>query len=153
MTTTLQALRRAKASERPAIEALQRAAYARNRALLGVEPLPLLADYGDILKTMETWVADGTGGVEGVLILEPHHDHLLIWSIATDPTAQLRGLGRRLLAAAEDRARTLGLKEMRLYTGTILTHLVGWYTRHGYATTHVEQLPDRSVTHMRKLLP
>ncbi|KAB2846638.1 MAG: GNAT family N-acetyltransferase [Hyphomicrobiaceae bacterium] len=147
------ALRRARADERRAIEALQRAAYARNRTLLGVEPLPLLVDYGEILRTMETWVADGASGIEGVLILEPHPDHMLIWSIASDPSAQSKGLGGALLAAAEDRARALGLNEMRLYTGTVLTHLVDWYRRHGYSVSQIEQLPDRSVTHMTKLLP
>jgi hypothetical protein len=35
-----------------AVVALQRAAYARNRSLLGVEPLPLLADYASILRSM-----------------------------------------------------------------------------------------------------
>jgi GNAT superfamily N-acetyltransferase len=146
------ALRRADGEERPAVEALQRAAYARNRELLGVEPLPLMADYGEIMRTMETWVTDGLGGIEGVLILEPHPDHMLVWSLATRPGAQARGLGRLLLAAAEDRARELGLGEMRLYTGSVLTHLVEWYGRHGYTVSEIERLPDRSITHMKKRL-
>lgn len=145
-------LRRATLDERPAIEALQRKAYARNRELLGVEPLPLMADYDEIMRTMETWVADGEKGIEGALILEPHPDHMLIWSIATDPAAQSRGLGHTLLKAAEDRARDLGVDVMRLYTGTVLKHLVAWYGRNGYDVTTVEQLPDRSVTHMAKKL-
>lgn len=145
-------LRRAGAEERPAVEAVQRAAYARNRELLGVEPLPLMADYGNIMRTMETWVADGASGIEGVLILEPHPDHLLIWSVATKPGTQSKGLGKALLAAAEDRARALGLREMRLYTGSVLNHLVEWYGRHGYTVSEIERLPDRSITHMKKQL-
>ena len=38
-------LERASAADLPALIALQQAAYARNRDLLGVGPLPLLADF------------------------------------------------------------------------------------------------------------
>ena len=46
-------LRRANAGDLPRIKALQRAAYAENRSILGVEPLPLLADYSEILSSHE----------------------------------------------------------------------------------------------------
>lgn len=146
------ALRRARPEELDRIVAIQRVAYAPNRTMLGVEPLPLLVDYADIMRTMEVWVVDGAGGIEGVLILEPGADDLLIWSVAADPAAQGRGLGRRLLAAAEARARELARTTMRLYTGTVLTHLVAWYGRHGYTVERIEEMPDRSVTHMIKHL-
>jgi len=87
-----------------------------------------------------------------VLILEPQTDHLLIWSIAIDPDVQAHGVGKLLLGFAEERARHLGLSTMRLYTGTLLTHLVAWYGRNGYVTERIEELPDRSVTHMVKRL-
>jgi GNAT superfamily N-acetyltransferase len=145
-------LRRATTGDLPALVGLQRAAYARNRAILGVEPIPLQADYADILATMEVWLAEGRQGLDGALILEPRRDDLLIWSIATEPGRQSAGLGRDLLAFAEHRARSLGLATMRLYTGTPLTHLVAWYGRHGYRTERIEKLPDRSITHMVKRL-
>jgi hypothetical protein len=47
----------ARSEDLPALLALQRAAYARNWTLLGVEPLPLLADYADIMRDMEVWLA------------------------------------------------------------------------------------------------
>jgi len=150
--TTLATLRRATASDLGAIEALQHAAYAANRAILGVEPLPLQADYAEILATMEVWCAGPPNGLAGLLILEPHPDHLLIWSIAIDPAGQSRGLGRTLLAAAEDRAHQLGLPQMQLYTGSKLTERVAWYGRHGYTVSRIEQLQDRSITYMSKTL-
>lgn len=141
------------ASELDRIVAVQRAAYARNRPILGVEPLPLLADYREIMRTMEVWLAGEGGAVAGVLILEPRDNDLLIWSVSTDPAMQGRGLGAKLLAAAEARARELGRAVVRLYTGTPLTHLVAWYGRHGYAVERIEAMPDRSITHMIKALP
>lgn len=152
-------LRRATPEDLAAVVALQRAAYAPNRVRLGVEPLPLQADYAGIFQTMEVWLADaptagaeGKPGVAGVLILEPHPDHMLIWSIATDPGRQARGLGHTLLVAAEGKARAFGLPMMRLYTGTVFKHLVSWYARNGYVTERVEEWPDRSVTFMAKPL-
>lgn len=146
------ALQRAGSGDLEPLLALQRAAYARNRALLGVEPLPLQADYAAILRDYEVWVARDGGQLAGALILEPCADHLLVWSIATDPAAQGSGLGRAMLDAAEVRARQLGVDVVRLYTGTPLRHLVEWYGRHGYAVERVERLSDRSITHMIKHL-
>ena len=88
-------LRRATAADVEALTALQRAAYARNREILGVEPLPLLADYREIVSRYDVWLAEGGDGIEGALILEPRPDDLLIWSVATHPRVQGRGLGRR----------------------------------------------------------
>lgn len=135
-----------------AVVALQHAAYARNRILLGVEPLPLQADYQRIFEQMEIWLARDAGALIGCLILELRPDDLMIWSIATAPTSQAKGLGGALLAAAEFRSGQLGHTVIRLYTGTKLDHLVNWYTRHGYATERLEILTDRSVTHMVKCL-
>lgn len=144
--------RQATAADRPAVEALQHAAYARNRKLLGVEPLPLQADYGEIFATMEVWLAEEGDALVGVLILEPRADDLLIWSIATSPAAQGHGLGEMMLDAASVRARQLGHPVVRLYTGSPLKSLIGWYQRHGFEVERTEPLPDRTIVHMVKSL-
>jgi len=144
-------LRRAGVADLDAIVALQRAAYARNRELLGAEPLPLQEDYAVVLRDYEVWVTSG-GAIAGVLILEPRADDLLIWSIGTDPQRQKSGLGHAMLAAADARAHELGLGTVRLYTGTVLRHLVDWYGRNGFAVERIEELSDRSLTHMVKHL-
>jgi len=149
---SLAGLRHATAADLDAVTALQRAAYAKNRPLLGVEPLPLLADYGQILSRYEVWLLDGSRGLDAVLILEPRADDLLLWSIATAPDRQGTGLGNRLLAAAEQRARELGRRVIRLYTGEPLTGNIAWYERQGYARERIEDLGDRRVVHMVKRL-
>jgi ribosomal protein S18 acetylase RimI-like enzyme len=145
--------RRATEADRPAVEALQHAAYARNRRLLGVEPLPLQADYAEIFGTMEVWLAEERDQLRGALILEPRTDDMLIWSIAATPQAQKQGLGHIMLDAAEVRAKQLGRTTMRLYTGAVLEGLIRWYHHHGYEVERQEQLPDRLITHMIKPLP
>jgi GNAT superfamily N-acetyltransferase len=146
------ALRRGGATDLEGLLALQQGAYAKNRPLLGVEPIPLLADYARILRTMEIWVFERDGRLLGALILKPRPDDLLIWSVAVHPSAQGRGIGRALLAAADERARQIGRTVVRLYTGTPLAHLVTWYGRHGYTIERIEALSDRSITHMIKHL-
>ena len=145
-------LRRATRDDLPTVVALQRAAYAKNRPLLGVEPLPLLADYEEIFRAYEVWLAEREGTLEGVLILEPRADDLLIWSVAVAPQAQGRGIGNVMLAFAESRARQIGRSRIRLYTGQPLTFNIAWYTRHGYAHESTEDMGDRVRVNLIKHL-
>jgi GNAT superfamily N-acetyltransferase len=145
-------LRRATAADRSAIEAVQHGAYARNREILGVVPIPLQADYGAVLRDWEVFLAEDAQGLAGVLIVEPRPADLLIWSLATAPLRQGEGWGKRLLAAAEAHARALGRDVIRLYTGQKLTGNVAWYSRNGYRVEGVETLSGRVVVHMMKPL-
>jgi GNAT superfamily N-acetyltransferase len=150
--TGIVGLRRATAADIAAVTTLQHRAYAKNRVTLGVEPLPLMADYADVFAAFEVWVAEGPDGLQGVFILEPRSDDLLLWSVATAPEVQGRGLGNRLLAATEARATELGLNIVRLYTGEKLVNNVAWYERHGYVRERVEDIKGRRVIHMMKNL-
>jgi GNAT superfamily N-acetyltransferase len=144
--------RRAGAAEVAAVEALQRAAYARNRDLLGVEPLPLQVDYAQIVAQMEVWLFGPTEALRGVLALQAEPDALLIWSVATAPQAQGAGLGAAMLDFAEARARTLKLSTIRLYTGEKLEANVAWYGRRGFAIDRTEARADRKIVYMSKRL-
>jgi ribosomal protein S18 acetylase RimI-like enzyme len=146
----MSALRRATAADLDAVVALQHASYAKNRPLLGVEPLPLLADYRQIFSEYEVWLAESSTSLDGVLILEPRADDLLIWSVSTAPAAQGRGVGNTMLAFAETRARELGRTCIRLYTGQPLTSNIAWYQRQGYALESTEDLGDRVVVNLIK---
>ena len=150
--SVLAELRRADAADIPSVTALQRSAYAGNRSNLGVEPLPLLADYDSLRSSCEIWLADGAGGLEGVLILQVRSDDLLLWSVATSLSARGTGLGNRLLAATEARARRLGRRYVRLYTGEKLAENIAWYERHCYARERIEWLEDRRLIHMVKYI-
>ena len=143
-------MRRATFSDLPAIRAVQRASYAPNREILGVEPLPLMADYASIMHSHEVYLLEDGGAVAGVLVLAVEDDALLIWSVATSPQAQGRGHGNAMLAFAEREARARGLPEVRLYTGEKLTGNIEWYKRKGFHVAWTGELPDRRVVHMSK---
>jgi GNAT superfamily N-acetyltransferase len=66
----------------------------------------------------------------------PRPGYLLLDNVAVLPAAQGQGIGARLLALAEDRARALHLPEIRLYTNAAMTENLAYYPRHGYTETH-----------------
>jgi ribosomal protein S18 acetylase RimI-like enzyme len=61
---------------------------------------------------------------------------MLLDNIAVDPACQGAGLGRELLAFAEQTARAAGHDVIRLYTNAAMTENIALYTRIGYAETH-----------------
>ncbi len=145
-------LRRADPEDAAAFSTLQGAAYAWNRRELGVEPVPLLIPTEEVLARYETWLLEEDGRLTGALALEPHPDHLVIWSVSVDPEQQNGGIGRHLLDAAEARTRALGLSVLRLFTGAPLQKNIDWYVRRGYAVDGTEALADRRLVHMIKRL-
>jgi ribosomal protein S18 acetylase RimI-like enzyme len=120
-------LRPARAGDREAIERLVEAAYGGYVERIGRRPAPMDADYTGLIGAGRVTVADRDGAVVGVIVLEPMAGHLLVENVAVDPRAQRTGLGRRLMAHAED--------EARLYTNELMAENVAWYPRLGYRET------------------
>jgi ribosomal protein S18 acetylase RimI-like enzyme len=112
-----------------------RAAYAHHVERIGREPAPMTADYEALIDAGEVWVARAGEDVAGVLVLRPQPPALLLENIAVDPGRQRQGLGRGLMAFAEDRARAEGLAEVVLYTNERMTENLRFYPALGYAET------------------
>lgn len=55
--------------------------------------------------------------------------------LTVDPALQAAGLGRRLIAAAEDCARDIGATAMEMTVIASRTELIAYYERRGYALT------------------
>lgn len=128
-------IRRAADADRPAVERLVAEAFTPYIERIGRPPGPMTADYGRALADSRVWVIDGDDGLDAVLVLEEHADHLLIEVIAVDPAAQGRGVGTVLLDRAEADARELGLPEVRLYTNAAMTENLLYYPRRGFEET------------------
>jgi GNAT superfamily N-acetyltransferase len=128
---------------RPAIDAdvdalgfIASAAYQHYVARIGRAPAPMTADYAQAVRADQAWVASDRGEIVGLAILAAWPCYLLLENMAVLPAAQRRGIGSRLLALAEDQARTLHLNEVRLYTNEAMTENIAYYPRHGYVETH-----------------
>lgn len=131
-------IRPATAGDVPAVRDLVAAAYRHYVSRIGREPAPMTADYAAVVAAGRAWVAEAAGCLAGVVVLVPETDHLLLENVAVDPVQQGTGLGAALLAFADERARALGLPEVRLYTNEMMTENLTYYPRRGYVETHRE---------------
>jgi GNAT superfamily N-acetyltransferase len=134
------------------IEVVVAAAYTPYVARIGVRPLPLDDDYAARVADGNTHVAVDDDAVVGVLVLVPKDDHVLVHNVAVHPSVQRRGVGRALLAFAEDVARNAGHGELRLYTHEKMVENRRLYARLGYADVGRETIEGRNAVRMRKRL-
>jgi ribosomal protein S18 acetylase RimI-like enzyme len=73
----------------------------------------------------------------------PEPEVLLVENVAVRPSLHGRGLGRRLLAFAEDEARRLGLPAVRLYTNEKMGRNIALYEKLGYEVTGRQPVGER----------
>ncbi|HXV30745.1 MAG TPA: GNAT family N-acetyltransferase [Sinorhizobium sp.] len=75
------------------------------------------------------------GDLLGCVFLKPEADCLFLGKLAVAPAAQRRGIGRRLLAAAEETARSLSLPALRLQARIELTENHMTFAAWGFVET------------------
>lgn len=100
------------------------------------------------------FVAEIDGKIAGTILVQPTYVHnkcdyftragvACAHQFAVDPEQQGRGLGRLLLAHAEDWSRARGYAELAMDTAEPATHLVDFYRRLGYAHVGWVQWPGK----------
>lgn len=143
-------IRLATPADVPSIRSVIDAAFSHYVDRIGVVPVPMEADHEANVAAGRVYVT-GTP-VDGLLVLRPQPDHMLLDVIAVLPDAQGTGVGRRLMAFAEQHTWDLGLKEIRLYTNAMMWENQKFYPRYGYEVTErrTEGVYDR--VHYRKRL-
>ncbi len=146
------AVRRAEAADVTGIEALVTRAYEPWIERIGIRPLPLEQDYAERIAATDAFVYEEEGEIAGLLILEAEGDRLVVDNVAIDPSCQGRGLGRRLLAYAEERAREKNVPELRIYTHRKMTENIELYTRLGYVEYERRTVDGRDGVFMAKRL-
>lgn len=100
--------------------------------LIGLRPAPMDADYAALVAAGAVTVAQVDGAPAGLIVLVAHPDHVLVENVAVAPEHQGRGIGRALLAHAEEHAAEVGVGELRLYTHEKMTANQALYARLGY---------------------
>jgi N-acetylglutamate synthase-like GNAT family acetyltransferase len=125
-------IRLAQAADVPAIRELVRAAYAIYVPRIGREPAPVTADYKTLVDAGAVWVATKDEEIAGVLVLQPTAESLLLENVAVRPDRQRRGVGRMLIAFAEQEAARRGFDEVSLYTNAHMTENLSLYPALGY---------------------
>ncbi|MEA2854573.1 MAG: hypothetical protein QOE02_4594 [Rhodospirillaceae bacterium] len=143
-------LRRAVASDAPAIRALTREAYAKWVPLIGREPKPMTADYAEAVRRHRIDLLHLDGVLAALIETIAEADHLLIENVAVSPAFQGRGFSRKLMAHAEQIAVSSGFGEIRLYTNKLFTQNIELYRNLGYRIDREEVLTIGVADHMSK---
>jgi ribosomal protein S18 acetylase RimI-like enzyme len=121
-------------SDCTSIVACVHAAYKPYVARIGQTPAAMLADYTALVERRVVHVlrVRTTREVIGVIVLWPTDGAMFIENVAVHPRYQGQGLGRRLMAFAEDQANATNIAEVRLYTNQAMTENVAFYVRLGF---------------------
>jgi ribosomal protein S18 acetylase RimI-like enzyme len=143
-------MRLARPEDRAAVERLVHDAYEPWIKVIGMRPAPMSADYGALIGAGRVHVTDD---LEGLIVLVPQDDgELFVDNVAVRPESQGKGIGRELLAYAEEEARRLGLLALCLFTNVKMTSNIALYTSLGYVETGRIGSEGRSAVVMRKEL-
>ncbi|MDX8539315.1 N-acetyltransferase [Mesorhizobium abyssinicae] len=134
---------KALAADLPAVVSLTTAAYAPYTALLGAPPMPVTEDYAPRIERGEVWLLESGAELAGLIVLERHADHVMIFSVAVSPAFQGKKLGIALLDFADEQTQTWGLPEVRLYTNSRMERNIALYTAYGFRETGRRAHPYR----------
>lgn len=137
-------MRLARPDDLAAIVALTTDAYAPYTDLFGAPPIPVTEDYAPRIEAGEIWLLKDGSDLAGLIVLERHPDHAMIFSVAVAPAFQGRKLGIRLLGFADEKARSWGVPEVRLYTNSRMERNIALYAAYGYRETGRRPNPYRS---------
>lgn len=145
-------VRLAKHDDLSEVEGIVSRAYSPYVERIGQNPGSMADDYCILIGSGCVHVVEIDGRVQAILVLIPEASTLLLGNIAVEPSAQGMGLGGRLLNYAEQVARTLGYRAIRLYTNEAMTENIVLYNRIGYAETHRAEEHGLKRVHMTKSL-
>ncbi|MFQ6603533.1 GNAT family N-acetyltransferase [Flavobacterium sp. C3NV] len=72
--------------------------------------------------------------IGSVLLVEKEHQ-LYVGMLTVSPELQNSGIGKKMLAEAENHAKSLGLSTLSMTVVSVRAELIAWYKRHGYEDT------------------
>ncbi|MFT3818130.1 MAG: GNAT family N-acetyltransferase [Rubrivivax sp.] len=125
-------LRRAGPADAAAFAACVMAAYERWIAVIGIRPGPMLENYAETLAAHPAFVAVAGDRVAGGVVLKITDEGFWLDNVAVDPKFAGQGIGKRLLAQAEEAAVDHGFDSIHLYTHERMLDNIALYRRLGY---------------------
>jgi ribosomal protein S18 acetylase RimI-like enzyme len=147
-------IRPAHGADLSAVVACVDAAYSKYIVRIGKEPAPMQADYPALIGrgVVHVLPEPSTGDLCALIVLWPTGGAMFVENVAVHPRYQGQGLGRRLMAFAEEQARAANLPEVRLYTNEAMTENLAFYRRLGFKETGRRVEEGYSRVFLRKIL-
>ncbi len=102
---------------------------------MGQAPGPMLDDYSQVISRHQAFVVVEGGQIIGVLVLVSNEEMMLLDNVAVHPDRQGQGLGRQLMAFAENEAAKQGYSRLELYSHESMTENIGLYESLRYVET------------------
>lgn len=128
-------LRPAISADVAAIRAVAQRAYIKYVPRIGRVPAPMAADFLSHVQAGQTHVAVSHDKVMGYLIAFARDDDYFVENVAVDPAGTGQGIGKALMALAEDDAKQAGRDKIVLYTNVRMHENFPFYAALGYRTT------------------
>ena len=130
----------------PRIVALLNAAFAMERAFIDRDRTSA-EEITNYLGTGHFHVVDGDdGALTSCMYLEPRGDRLYLGMLAVNPAQQKRGLGRLMMAAAEQQAAQLGCRAIDIRIVDRRTELPPFYRALGFVDNGTEPFDEPLLT-------
>ena len=85
--------------------------------------------------------------IGSVLLVEKEHQ-LYLGMLTVSPELQNSGIGKKMLAEAENHAKALGLSSIIMTVISVREELIAWYKRHGYVDTGEREAFPESEIHV-----
>lgn len=145
-------IRSARPDDQAALEAIVREAYEPYIARNGLTPGPMKDDYRDLIDRGLVHVLEDDKGLGGLVVVITVRERALLDNVAVSARLRGKGLGRQLIAFAEELARVSGHQEIDLYTQEIMTENIKLYGLLGYRETHRAIEKGLKRVYMRKVL-
>lgn len=129
-------IRPARAQDAAVVAAIVHSAYVVYLPRIGQKPGPMLDDYDELVAEGRVYVLEDGTQIEGLVVLIPEDETMLLDNVAVRPEAQGKGYGNRLIAFAEKQARAAGYDSIRLFTHELMTENQARYKYLGFVETH-----------------
>ena len=126
------AARAAVEADAAGLSACARAAYAKYPERNGLIPVPMRQDYAEVVRDWQVTVVEHDGAVAALIVMGPAEEGFLLDNVAVAPEHQGKGLGRVLLAFAEEEAVRQGFDSIYLYAQEVMTENIALYEHLGY---------------------
>jgi len=134
-------IRRAVASDAEKITAVINAAFRIAESFFIDGNRITLAEVKQSFSSGAFLVAADGEALSGCVYVEPRGERAYLGLLSVDPASQHKGLGSRLMSAAEDFGREQGARFMDIYIVNLRTDLPPFYEQRGYSQNGTTPFP------------
>lgn len=152
MQAAEQVIRKAIPDDADGMKACVENAYRHYIERIGKPPGPMLDDYTEVISKHQAYVFELDDRVAGIVVLIKTDNGILLDNVAVDPDFQGQGIGGKLVAFAEYKARRQGYRKLELYTHELMTENIEAYLRLGYVELERRRVKGYARIYMQKTL-